>query len=1159
MKTSFQKLLALVLTLALLIPALHTAALSVVAATTSGTIGNMDEALVKDLIAPSEAPTVNLQNGGGIRFATNINLEKYADLKQFCKQRRIKGIVLGTVIAPLDYVLEAGEFSIEKLKELDHKTPYLDIRANNEIFYDGEKTVAQGYDEQFVASIMNIKLENRTRDFAAIGYIQLTLAGGNSFIIYSYDNQDMGLVEKYAANLADVASEALEQDCWNEEERAMIADLAAEEQTLSVASQTVKDVRIKRNQVYFTYVNKETSFYNRLTYDGANGWRLQTNTKSYNHFKDIGAGQALALYLDEGFHDITVPLTVTQKDGELVVEARGTDSTAKLTYSSFALDFCGEDGVSLYNVNGMSINKSGEVVLTGEMNATDAIYGGGERFDSTNNRGKSMSLYASDSYDTRGGNGTYVVVPLFSTSRGGGMFINRYERMTLNFPKKDTVGNWFLTINTEILDCYFYATGNIADVLQAYTDLTGHATLPEEWAQGYLVCRFQPDFTSLGGLTGEGDGVTWYYNIEDIPNYEKYSYTRQIKLTAENVKDLKHEEKIVSWDEKITYYVYFKEGSGEDLNGNGKKGESYFRSVDGSEIYKTYEELPNTEECYRSQKENAYLTLDARLPHKKAVVYGANRYHYVVEDDKQDFNYNGIYNETYFMRITSKSGQAGAGVTYIVESLIEAGMRPTAVILEGVTWYNMVKNAAQWGRLKKFVDYLDEQNIKTIVYTSLGHLTGADMASNYKKEYMLSVDIYEYDDVNGIGEKLKTTTGIPKSDLTDNPDTVSSGTQNYLDISNPEAVEWYLDTIWGEMMDMGIDGLKIDFSESLPNEGILRGMEIDGKVQTVYLKFNWYNPDLFEDGEPHHAYASYFVSVVNKAMNEKAAQREGDTGFVVLARGGGIGLQRNPYMLAGDQTRRFRNLETQLAAVISSGISGIPFVTYDMGGYAYHGTSYHYYGGQWQTLPERNGNLSLPDMQAAEEYESEIFIRGLQYTVFGNVIKTHGDVRHVYQMTQEVQDLSALYFALHDELMGYLRELSQIACDTGMPAVRHMILQYQNDANVADLENQFMFGDALLVAPILTCNTKKVDGKLLLDYASVATRTVYLPAGEWLDLNTGETIVSEGMTITVSANLAQIPVYLNMESPNAAELQEVFAGETWQSIVAYANLLDSAK
>ncbi len=1145
MKNMKKRALVCLLTIAMLIPMLSAAVGPALAATTSGYIGNMDSSLTKNLITPAEEATLNMENGGGIRFATNINLEKYAALKKFCKDRRINGVSVGTLIAPLDYVQEAGEFSTMALGFLEYKTPYLDVRANSEDFYDGEKTVAEGYDEQFVGSIMNIKLENRDRKFAAIGYVQLTLLGGDCFTIYSYDNTDMELVEKYATSIADVAAEALEKEGWSEEERAKIEDLAdTTPNTVTLGNTAVTDFRYTRSQAYFTYTKNGQNFYNRITYNGANGWRLQTNTKGYNHFKDIGAGQSLALYMDEGFNDVEVPLTVTQKDGELVIEAAGTKATAQLSYNTFALDFCNADGVSLYNVNGMSLESDGDVTLTGKMNATDAVYGGGERYDDANKRGKTFNLYISDSYDTRNGNGSYIAIPLFSTSRGGGMFVNRYEPMTVSFPEKGTAGDWSLTIGTAIVDCYFYATGNISDVLKAYTDMTGHASLPEEWAQGYLVCRFQPDFTSLGGLTGEGNGVTWYYNIEDIPNYNSYYYSTTAYKALDANTELADGTAITNSNGSVVYYTFVNEGI-----------EKYFKDSNGTR-YNTYSDLPNASACYYKTTVSVPLTADAKLSHKKALTKGSTTYyHYIIEDDKQDFNYNGILNESYFLRTSTKGGTAGAGVTYIVQSLIDAGMKPTGVVLEGVSWYNMAKDAVQWANLKKFVDYLDEQGIKTLVYSFMGYLTGSSMHNKFKSEYMLTVDIYKYDDVNGIQEKIKSTTSIPKSDKTDNPDTVSDGVQTYLDITNPAAVKWYMNSIWGEMMNLGIDGVKIDFCESFPNEGVYRNMKIDGTTYSqVYMKFRWHDPSMFEDTEPHHAYPSYFVSAFYKAMEEKAAEREGDTGFAVITRGGGIGAQRNPYLWAGDQTRRFRNLGTQLAAVINSGISGVPFMTYDMAGYAYFGTTYHFYGGQSQTIDEAQGKLYLKDLRAAEEYESEIFVRSLQYTAFGNLIQTHGDVRHVYQMTDEAQELAALYTSLHDELSDYLQKMSQIACDTGMPMIRHMVLEYQNDANVADIDDQFMYGDALLVAPILTCNVKTQNGQTVLDYASTVTREVYLPAGEWIDLNTGEKItLSEGKTISVGANLAKIPVYLNTASEYAEELQTIFAGDTWSAIKELAS------
>lgn len=1164
MKKKIQRTLVYLLTLALLLPMISTIALPVMAAITAGTLNNMDKDLIEGLIAPSETTTINTANAGGLRFATNINLEKYAAFKQFCKQRRVKGITLGTLIAPLDYVQQAGAFSPERLSELPYKTPYLDVKANNEIFYDGDVAADVGYDEQFVASVMNIKLENRNRDFAAIGYIQLTLITGDSFTVYSYDNEDMALVEKYATNLAETAAGELQKDTWGEDERAMIADLAAEPQRIAVGNTAVTDFRYTRSQAYFTYVNSEgQTFYNRITYNGANGWRLQTNAKGYNHFQDIGAGQSLAMYMGEGFHDVEVPLQIAYTDdlptSAIRILVQGEKTSVHLSCNTFDLDFCNNEYGSLYNVNGMSLTREGNITLTGRMNETEAVYGGGERFDDANKRGKRMSLYISDSYDAKGYNGSYVAIPLFSTSRGGGMFINRYEMMTVSFPEQNVVGDWSLTIDNDIADCYFYATGEISDVLQAYTDMTGHASLPAEWAQGYLVCRYAPDFNSLGGLTGESDGVIWFYNIEDIPNYQNFTYTPHQPLTQTAVETLDNNATVQSKDGKITYYTYVHDKASEDKDGNGKFGEKYFRSEDGSgKCYYSYSQLPNKELLYYDNQTKIPLDpATAELCHKKTVSTSAvNAYHYIIESETEDFNYNGITGETYFMRISTKGGPGGAGVDYVIESLIGAGMKPTGVVLEGLGWYEAGTRASQWSNVKKFVTRLDELGLKTLLYISLGHNIGDAMAKGYKENYSVHANIYKYSEAEGKQEKITTTISIPKSDKTDNPDTTSDGTQTYIDITNPEAMEWYFDKVWETMVELGVDGVKIDFCESVPNEGVYKGMKINKVTyDAVYLEYDWYDPTLFGSDEAHHVYPSYLVSAFYKAMNEKTAKREGDEEFIVLTRGGGIGAQRNPYLWAGDQSRRFRNLKTQLAAVINSGISGVPFVTYDMGGYAYYGTSYHYYGGQLALIDEEDlGKFYLGDQKAAEEYESEIFVRALQFTAFGNMIQTHGDVRHLYQMTEEAQQIAALYSTLHEELADYLQELSQVACDTGMPMIRHMILEYQNDANVADIDDQFMYGDALLLAPILTCNTTTDErGRTVLDYASVITREVYLPAGEWIDLNTGETIVSEGMTITVDANLAKIPVYLNTASEYAEQLQEIFNGETWSAIKVLAN------
>jgi alpha-glucosidase (family GH31 glycosyl hydrolase) len=240
-------------------------------------------------------------------------------------------------------------------------------------------------------------------------------------------------------------------------------------------------------------------------------------------------------------------------------------------------------------------------------------------------------------------------------------------------------------------------------------------------------------------------------------------------------------------------------------------------------------------------------------------------------------------------------------------------------------------------------------------------------------------------------------------------------------------------------------------------------------------------------------------------MNARKIANGETDGFYVLSRGGGIGSQRAPYMWAGDQTRTYSSLGMQLTAVLSSGLSGVPYMSYDMSGYKY---------GEVRTL----------------EAEGRVFIRGTQFTAYTICMQTHGTVKRAYQFAEAdpaylyITELYRAYVKLHEHLTPYITELCEEASTTGMPVMRHMVLGWQDDPNVYKLEDQYMFGDAFLIAPILDSGTE---------------RTVYLPAGSWVDLNTGATYeLEEGMTISVTANIAELPTFFNVntESEIAREL-----------------------
>jgi alpha-D-xyloside xylohydrolase len=138
-------------------------------------------------------------------------------------------------------------------------------------------------------------------------------------------------------------------------------------------------------------------------------------------------------------------------------------------------------------------------------------------------------------------------------------------------------------------------------------------------------------------------------------------------------------------------------------------------------------------------------------------------------------------------------------------------------------------------------------------------------------------------------------------------------------------------------------------------------------------------------------------------------------------------------------------------------------------------------------------------------------------------------------MTKEAQNIASLYTDVHMQLLPLMQKLSKEACQTGMPVVRHLVLNYADDANVYPIEDEFMMGDALLIAPIFDEDTFE--------------REVYLPQGSWTDLLTGEEITG-GVTVKVPVTIAQIPIFLNNDSADADAVKKIFEGETWKKIKA---------
>ncbi|MBQ9797085.1 MAG: glycoside hydrolase family 31 protein [Clostridia bacterium] len=810
------------------------------------------------------------------------------------------------------------------------------------------------------------------------------------------------------------------------------------------AESAVQNVQKSDQALYFCTAE---GLFLRLSYEGTNGWRLQANQKGYAHFEDMGATQSLARFMGEEVRDLTENVGVSEIEGALKVTCEAGSFVLISTTADFSMSFCSAQGEVLKEIDSIVAEEERRLVMRGTLDENEAVIGGGQRFDAVNRRGSSMILYSYDGYNTDRGRATYMPIPLFITTRGAGTFVNRYERIEVAFGKAPD-NNWEIAILNDMIDVYVMVTGNMSDVLRAYTEMAGGACAsPTEWMQDVLICRYGPDMIHF-----DKDCVTYHSVAEMATDWEHLSknlYADRectVRVTDENLDILNNEGQ----------YVYGIFSNGSRLR------------------------------CF----------------------------HYE----------NGT-----FTRITKKGHPAGYSVKTIVENLTRAGMKPKGVYLEGFpTWKDITADTerAKHHReeIKQVTGWLRSQGIKSMLYMAVAQLD-ANM-KGYKPEYQVWVDIT---DANG---EVNHTWKIPQHGFSANPDIRLNNHQNYLDITNPEAVNWYMDEIWQDLIDLGIDGIKIDFCEMMPDEGSYCTYNPDGSIAKQFsIKYHWYDESVFEGDVIHHAYPTYFISLFCKKMNEKIAKRADGDGFMVLSRGGALGSQRNPYLWAGDQTRIFHNLQTQLTSVLTSGASGVPYMTYDMAGYGYPREGLFF--GNFKEVRDGNRLLDFPTRESVIDYESEIFMRGTEYSAFTHCMQTHGDVRHLYDLTEQTQTVAALYTDLHRELLPYIQKVSRIASKSGMPVVRPMVLMYPADQNVHSMIDEFMLGDALLVAPVLT-------------QGSVA-REVYLPAGEWLDLISGKTL-SGAQTLTVNAGLAQIPVFLNLASADATDLKQIFEGETWKKI-----------
>lgn len=310
-----------------------------------------------------------------------------------------------------------------------------------------------------------------------------------------------------------------------------------------------------------------------------------------------------------------------------------------------------------------------------------------------------------------------------------------------------------------------------------------------------------------------------------------------------------------------------------------------------------------------------------------------------------------------------------------------------------------------------------------------------------------------------------------------------------VDVFNPEARKFWWEKCKQNYYDQGIELFWLD------------NIEPDLSVYD-YENFRYY-------GGSHLEIGNLYPKLAEKAFYD-GLKEAGCNDICLLSRSGWAGSQKYGAMLwSGDIQSNFTTLKTQVIQGMNIGLTGQAWWNTDIGGFMTD---------DWQD----------PDF-------IELLIRWFEYGVFTPVVRLHGtrgptdDIaplsdldygggflytghdNEIWSYGQKAQTIFEKYLKIRQDLKPYLKEIYQQAEQKGLPLIRAMFVEFPEDEKCWNIKDQYMFGDKLLVAPVLELHAKE--------------RKVYLPEGKWQDFHT-KTILTGGQTITVDAPLDVIPVFV---------------------------------
>lgn len=306
----------------------------------------------------------------------------------------------------------------------------------------------------------------------------------------------------------------------------------------------------------------------------------------------------------------------------------------------------------------------------------------------------------------------------------------------------------------------------------------------------------------------------------------------------------------------------------------------------------------------------------------------------------------------------------------------------------------------------------------------------------------------------------------------------------YPDYSSKKTREW-----WEEkqkvLLETGVDGIWTDMNEpstfdgQMPDDVIFNN---DGNVTT--------------HKEMHNLYGNQMALATYNGLRNYSENRP-----FVITRACFSGIQKYSINWTGDNQSIWAHLQMSIAQICNMGLSGIGYTGADIGGYG--------------------GNCT-----------KELLCRWIQVGCFYPLFRNHSSRPSCHQepwrFDEETVEIYKKYVDLRYELMPYMYDLFRIMEQQGLPIIRPLVLQFHKDICVNNINDQFMVGDNMLVAPIIE--------------PGITNRLVYLPEGKWVDYWSGE-VESGNQYIVKSAKLDECPIYIKYNSMIPKYEKQQYVGE----------------